>query len=129
MKTLSGQISYGDVALAVLLVVVAAVISRIRDLGLERDITVATVRSFVQLLAIGYLLDFVFRGHGGLTLIVLAVMVTVAALTSGARGRRVPGARGIAAAAISVALAGTLGILALLGIIPTDARAVIPLGS
>lgn len=127
--TLSGRISFADVALALLLVAIAAVVSRLRNLGLERDITIATVRSFTQLLAIGYILDFVFRGHGGLTVIVLAVMVTVAALTSGARGRRVPGARQIAAVAVSVALAGTLGVMALLRIVPLSARALIPLGS
>jgi len=122
-------ITYGDVALAVLLVGVAVLVSRLRGVGLERDMAIATLRSFVQLLAVGYVLDFVFGDHGGLTVVILAVMVTTATLTSGSRSKRVPGARIVAACSISVAAAGTLGVLLLLGIVPLSARAVIPLGS
>ena len=42
----------------------------------------------------GFILDFVFGGHGWLTPVVLAVMIGTATLTSGARGKRVPGAYG-----------------------------------
>jgi putative ABC transport system permease protein len=127
--SLSGRISFADVALALLLVAVAVVVSRVREVGLESDLLIATFRSFAQLLAIGYVLDYVFRGHGALTLVVLAVMVGTATFTSGRRGRLVPGAYGIAAAAITLAAAGTLGVLAVLGIVPSSARAIIPLGS
>jgi len=127
--SLSGSISFADVALALCLVAVAVVVSRVRQVGLEGDLLVATFRSFVQLLAIGYVLDYVFGGHGALTLLVLAVMIGTATFTSGRRGRRVPGAYGIAALSIAVAAAGTLGVVAALGIIPTNARAIIPLGS
>ena len=92
-------------------------------------VLVATFRSFAQLLAIGYVLDYVFKGHGALTLVVLAVMVGTATFTSGRRGRRVPGHYVISAASIGFAAASTLGVLVLLGIVPTAARAVIPLGS
>jgi putative ABC transport system permease protein len=126
---LSGRISIGDVGLSLLLVLVAVVVSRTRKADLERDIVVATVRSFVQLLAVGFVLDFVFGGHGWLTPLVLAVMIGTATLTSGARGRRVPGARGIALASVGVAAAGTLGVLLALRIVPFAPRAAIPLGS
>ena len=96
-----GPVGFGEVALALLLVAVALAVSRWRQVGLESDLTVATVRSFVQLLAVGYALDFVFRGHGGFTVVVLAVMIATATLTSGGRAAGVPGARPIAAASIS----------------------------
>ena len=124
-----GPVGFGDVALALLLVAVALAVSRWRRVGLESDMTVATARSFVQLLAVGYALDFVFRGHDGLTLVVLAVMIATATLTSGGRGAGVPGARAIAAASITVAAAGTLGVLLALQIIDSSSRVVIPLGS
>jgi putative ABC transport system permease protein len=124
-----GPVSFGDVALALVLVAVALVVSWWRRVGLESDLAVATVRSFVQLLAIGYVLDFVFRGHGAFTLVVLAVMVGTATLTSGARAAGVPAARAIAAASISVAAAGTLGVLLALRIVSGSPRVVIPLGS
>ena len=129
MRDLSGRISFADVALALFLVAVSVAVSRVRRADLERDIAVATVRSFVQLLAVGFVLDWVFRGHGALTPVVIAVMIGTATLTSGARARRVPGARWTAAAALSVATAGTLGLLLLLGIVPAVPRAAIPLGS
>ena len=64
---LSDRISVGDVGLSLLLVLVAVVISRSRKAELERDIVVATFRSFAQLLAVGFVLDYVFGGHGWLT--------------------------------------------------------------
>jgi putative ABC transport system permease protein len=124
-----GPVGFGDVALALVLVAVALGVSRWRQVGLESDLAVATARSFVQLLAVGYILDFVFRDHGGLTVVVLAVMIGTAVLTSGARAAGVPGARPIAAASISVAAAGTLGVLIALRIIAMSPRVVIPLGS
>jgi putative ABC transport system permease protein len=126
---IGAQIGFGDVALAVLLVGVAIVVSRLRGVGLERDMGIATVRSFVQLLAIGYVLEFIFKGHGAFTVVVLLVMVGTATLTSAGRAKRIPGAAIVAAASISVGAAGTLGVLIALGIVPTSARAVIPLGS
>jgi putative ABC transport system permease protein len=124
-----GPVSFGDVALALLLVGVALVVSRWRRVGLESDMAVATARSFVQLLAVGYALDFVFKGHGGLTLVVLAVMIATATLTSGGRAAGVPGARVVAAASITAAAAGTLGVLLATQIVDSASRVVIPLGS
>src|SRR6202022_4470790 len=72
---LSGPIGYGDVALSLLLVAVAIGFSRWQRVGLERDMTVATVRSFAQLVAVGYSLEFIFKVHGGLTILALAVLV------------------------------------------------------
>ena len=130
MNDLSGRIGFGDVALSLVLVGVAVVISWRRRAALEKDILVATFRSFAQLLAVGFVLEWVFRGgHGWLTPLVLAVMVLTATLTSGSRGRRVPGARWIAAASVSVAAGSTLGVMLVLHIVPGVPRAAIPLGS
>ena len=122
-------VSFADVALSVGLVAVAMVVSWRRRVGLEQDMLVATVRSFLQLVAVGYVLDFVFGGHGAFTLVVLVVMLGTATLTSGSRAKRVPRARWVAAASVAVAAAATLGFLTALRIVPTSSRAVIPLGS
>ncbi len=129
MNDLSGRISWADVALALLLVAVSIVVSRLRRTGLERDIGVATLRSFAQLLAVGFVLDFVFGSHSALTPVVLLVMIGTATLTSGARGKRVPGAYWIAVTSVSVAAGGTLGVVLLFRIVPAVPRAAIPLGS
>ena len=129
MRDLSNSIGFAEVALSVVLVVVGMAVSRLRRVGLEGEIGIALVRSFAQLLAVGYVLDFVFRGHGALTSVVLAVMVVVAALTAGRRARRVPGSAVVAGMAIGTATLGTLGVLAVLDIVPVVARAMVPLGS
>ena len=129
MKDLSGRIGFAEVALALFLVAVAVIVSRARRADLEGDILVATARSFVQLLAVGYVLDYVFAGRGALTPLVIAVMIVTATITSGARARRVPGARAIAAASLVVATGGTLGLLLVLRIVPAAPRSAIPLGS
>ena len=129
MTDLSGEITLWHVGLSLMLVAAAVVISRWRRVDLERDIVVATVRSFVQLLAVGFVLEWVLDDQGGLTPLVVAVMIATAAITSGARGRRVPGAYWIAATSVSVATGATLGLLLVLGVVPAVPRAVIPLGS
>jgi len=129
VNDLSGRISWADVGLALLLVAVSILVSRLRRTGLERDIGVATLRSFAQLLAVGFVLDLVLGSHGSFTPLVLLVMIGTATLTSGARGKRVPGAYWIAVVSVSVAAGSTLGVLLLLRIVPTVPRAAIPLGS
>ena len=89
----------------------------------------ATVRAFAQLMAVGFVLDYVFGGRGWLTPVVLLAMVVAATLTAGRRGRSVPGARLVAGASLTVATAATLGVLIGLGIVPATPRAGIPLGS
>ncbi|MGH9222602.1 MAG: ABC transporter permease [Acidimicrobiales bacterium] len=130
MTDLSGRIGFGEVALSLLLVAIAVAISWRRAAGLEQDMVVATFRSFAQLLAVGFVLEWLFAGgRGWLTPVVLVAMVAAATLTSAARGKHVPGARAIAAASVSVAAAATLGVLLALRIVPAEPRAAIPLGS
>lgn len=129
MTDLSGAVGFAEVAMSMLLVAVAVGISRVRRVGLEGDMTVALIRSFAQLLAVGYVLEVVFESHRGWMVPALVVMVATAAWTSGRRAKAVPGAQGVAAAAIAVAALATLGVVLALGIVPAQPRAVIPLGS
>lgn len=128
-SVLSGPVTYGEVVLSLVLVAIAVGISAWQRVGLEGDLLVATVRSFVQLLAVGYVLAYIFEGHGWLTVLALAVMVGAASLTTRSRAKLVPRSGLIAVIAISTATAATLGVLAVAHIIPTAPRAVIPLGS
>ena len=130
MNDLSGRVGFGEVALSLVLVGVAVAISWRRKAGLEGDMLVATFRSFAQLLAVGFVLEWVFGGgRGWVTPLVLAVMIGTATVTSGGRAKRVPGAHSVAVLALSVATAATLGVLLVLGIVPAEPRSAIPLGS
>jgi putative ABC transport system permease protein len=115
--------------LALGLVAVAVALSLYQRLDLERDIGVAVVRSFVQLTAIGFVIDFVFGLENPLYVaLLLAVMVGFAGWTSARRAKGVPGAFVFASGAIGVAAIATIGLLLLLQIVPPTVRYLIPLG-
>jgi putative ABC transport system permease protein len=120
-------VSSGLLALA--LVAVAVALSLWQRLGLEKDLGVAVVRSFVQLSAIGYVINFIFGLQGiGYVLLLLAVMVVFAGWTSSRRSPDMPGALPLATGAVGLAALCTLGLLLALGVIPPTARYLIPLG-
>jgi putative ABC transport system permease protein len=119
----------GSALLTLGLVAVAVALSLYQRLDLEKDIGVAVVRSFVQLTAIGYVIDYVFGLENlGAVVLLLAGMVGFAGWTSARRARTVPRAFLVAAGAIGVAAVATLSVLLLLQIVPPTARYLIPLG-
>lgn len=122
----------GTIASALLtlsLVALAIVISRYQRLDLEKDIGIAVVRSFVQLTAIGFAINFIFGLKNlGYVILLLAGMVAFASWTSAGRGEGVSGAFLISTVAIGTAVAITLGVLLSLHIVPPTARYLIPLG-
>lgn len=119
----------GRIGAAALLVLVSAAIIRWQRVGLEGDVLVASVRAFVQLIAIGYLLQAVFANdHPAFILIILSVMALIGAYTAGQRGGAVPRAAPVAFAAIVTGALLNLGLLVLLGVFQAQARFLIPVG-
>src|SRR5690606_11790091 len=83
------DISLGEVAASLVLIAVALAVSRWRGAGLENDIVVAVFRSFVQLTAIGYVIQAIFdEDNLALVLALLVVMVGFGAFTARARARK-----------------------------------------
>lgn len=118
------------IALSMTLVFVAVAmgISLWQKLGLERDILVGTIRAAVQLLAVGFVLQFIFnRHHPLLVLLIVALMVAVATWNAGKRGKGLRGIYVRIALAIACTETVTLGLLLALGIIPFTARYIIPI--
>jgi putative ABC transport system permease protein len=123
------DISLGEVAAALALVAIAVVASRWQEAELEEDIGIAVVRSFVQLTAIGFVINFIFdRDELLFVIALLAVMVGFGALTARARASAVPNALGPLLIALSVAGAATLGLVVALGIIEPEPRFLVPVG-
>ena len=119
----------GSALLTLGLVAVAVALSLYERLELEKEIGVAVVRSFVQLAAIGYVINYVFGLENiGAVALVLGGMVLFAAWTSARRAKDVPNAFLVAAVAVGVATVATLVLLLALGIVPATARYLIPLG-
>lgn len=82
-------LDYGQLALAVLLILVNLGISLALSLGLERSLFIATVRSVVQLLLIGFVLEWLFsQENPWVVLLIALVMATVAATASINRTQR-----------------------------------------
>ena len=126
---MEGLETVGSALLTLGLVAVAVALSLYQRLDLEKDIGIAVVRSFVQLAAMGYVIDYVFRLESlGAVVLLLAGMVGFAGWTSARRARGVPRAFLVTAGAIGVAAVATLGVLLLLRIVPPTARYLIPLG-
>ena len=122
----------GAVATALLalgLVAVAVALSLYERLGLQGDIMIAVVRSFVQLTAIGFVIEFIFGLENvGYVALLLLVMVGFGGWTTSRRAEGVPRAFLLAAAAIGLAAVSTIGLLLLLQIVPPTAQYLIPLG-
>jgi len=126
---MEGLETVGSALLTLGLVAVAVALSLYQRLGLERDIGVAVIRSFVQLAAIGYVIDYIFGLESlGAVVLLLTGMVGFAGWTSARRARGVPRAFLVAVGAIGVAAISTLSMLLLLHIVPPTARYLIPLG-
>ncbi|MFC4991542.1 ABC transporter permease [Rubritalea tangerina] len=113
---------------ALSLVALAIAISYWQKINLEASMTVAVVRAFVQLIAIGYALQLIFDSSNPWWIaIIITIMLSVAALTSGKRAAKIPHARRIAFYSISISLVLTLGTLLLLNVFEPTPRSLIPI--
>ncbi|MDZ7332864.1 MAG: iron export ABC transporter permease subunit FetB [candidate division KSB1 bacterium] len=73
-------LSYSDLLIALILILIPIVISLHRGLGLEKDLLIGTIRTFIQLMIIGYVLKYLF-GYKKWYFVLL--MLTIMALVAG----------------------------------------------
>jgi putative ABC transport system permease protein len=104
------DLSWWQLALALLLVIVVAIISLRQRLGLERDLLIGTVRTVVQLYLVGLILAAVF--HAARWYWVLLILIVMAAIATHAAVSRltkpIPNVYWLAAVALSLSTAATL---------------------
>ena len=123
------HLSLGQVAATLALVTVAALVSVWQRAELERDIAVATIRSFIQLTAIGYVIKLIFDENNLVFVIALiAAMVLFGALTARGRARHVPNAFWPLLIALALAGTTTLALVVALGVFKAQARYLVPVG-
>ncbi|MGB7375745.1 MAG: ABC transporter permease, partial [Rivularia sp. (in: cyanobacteria)] len=73
------QLDFFDLGIASGLMVIAIGLSFWQKIGLELNLALATVRTILQLLVLGYILDFILAlDNFWAVLAILAVMLTVA---------------------------------------------------
>lgn len=116
-----------DVALALILVALAIIVSRVRKLGLESELVISVVRAMVQLGAVAAIIQVVFN-HLGLTGLFLIVMLVAAALTSARRLTGVPRGPWLAGATIGASSLIAMAVLFLTRVFPAEPRYLIPIG-
>jgi putative ABC transport system permease protein len=117
------------VILSIVFILIAAAVSRWQESDLEKDLLVATFRSFVQLIAIGYVLELVFESDSPpFTLMILLVMIAIAAYTTANRAKKTPHAQAIALLSIGIGSGLTLSLLVVLGVFPFAPQFIIPIG-
>lgn len=86
--TITLAVTWPDLAVAFALILVAVALSRWQRLGLERGFLVGAARALVQLVAVGYVLVYLFAAdQWWLVLLALAVML-LAATSTAVRRRR-----------------------------------------
>lgn len=125
----SVSISLGEVAASLALIALAAAVSFWQRAGLEKDIGVAVVRSFLQLTAVGYVIQAIFDSDSlWLVTALLAAMVAFGAFTARGRAKAVPGAIGPILLALSAAAGVTLGLVLVLGVFDPEPRYLVPVG-
>ncbi len=126
---MSIDVSLLEVAAALVLVGIAAGISYWRRVDLERDLGVAVLRSFLQLTAVGYVIQAIFDSDSlWLVVALLAVMVAFGSFTARSRARAVPGALVPIALGLSAAAAVTLGLVLALDVFEARPRYLVPVG-
>ncbi|MBN6186086.1 iron export ABC transporter permease subunit FetB [Aneurinibacillus sp. BA2021] len=110
-------------------VLIAMLLSLRLKLTLEGDMLVSTIRAIVQLLAIGYILEFIFSSnHPVFIVCVLLVMLLVAAHNSAKRGKGIPHVFIRVLFTITIVSAFTLGIMLAFHMIQWKPQSVIPIG-
>ncbi len=97
-------------------------------LGLERDMVIATIRSTIQLIAIGYILKVVFKLDNPLFIVLMvAVMIAVATQNATRRGQELGGVWWKILMAIGITEVVTQGLLLGFRITPWEPKFVIPI--
>ena len=123
------DVSVGEVAASLALVALAIAVSIWRRTELEGDIAVAVVRSAIQLVAIGYVIQAIFDEDSLLLVAgLIAVMVLFGAFTARRRARRVPHAFWPLLVALGAAGVVTLGLVVALGVFEAEPRYLVPVG-
>lgn len=114
--------------LTLIFVLIPLILSKTLQLGLEKDTLIATVRSIIQLFAVGYVLQFIFDS-GNILYIFLMVALMIGAAVQNARkkGASIRGITWKLVLTFVVIEVLTQGILLGLQITPPTAQYIIPL--
>ncbi|WP_418302036.1 ABC transporter permease [Lysinibacillus fusiformis] len=120
--------TYTSLSLTLIFVCIPLLLSKTLKLGLEKDTLIATLRSIVQLLAVGYILKFVFDANSYLYIfLMVALMILVATFNAGKKGEGIKGITWKIALTLVMIEIITQGVLLGFNIVPSTAQYIIPI--
>lgn len=119
---------FTDVALSLILVAIAIGVSRWWKIPVQKELAIGTVRAFVQLVAVGYALEYIFDLKSPwLILLAILVMLVVGAREAATKLSHIKRPFPITLLAMGLGSAVTLGVMLGTNLIEYEARYVIPL--
>ncbi len=118
-----------DKILYSLIFIAAAILLSFRfRAGMEKEISISTFRAFIQLLIIGYFLEYIFGLENPVYIFLLILIMTlVGGFTSNRRAEGLPKALFIAWGFIAISAVFTLGVLLTTDIIAIEPAFLIPM--
>ncbi|MFJ7669591.1 ABC transporter permease [Lysinibacillus sp. NPDC097195] len=120
--------TYTSLSLTLIFVLIPLVLSKTFKLGLEKDTLIATVRSIIQLLAVGYILKFVFDAGSPIYIfLMVALMILAATLNARKKGKGIKGITWKIVFTLIMVEVVTQGVLLGFGIVPSTAQYIIPI--
>ncbi|MFE3577241.1 ABC transporter permease, partial [Lysinibacillus sp. NPDC059133] len=120
--------TYTSLSLTLIFVLIPLLLSETLKLGLEKDTLIATIRSIIQLLAVGYILKFVFDAQSySYIFLMIALMILVATLNARKKGKGIKGITWKIALTLIVVECVTQGVLLGFNIVPSTAQYIIPI--
>ena len=120
--------SIASLLLSLVFVIIPLILTAYLKLGLTKDILVATIRSIIQLIAVGYILTFVFEGDNAIYIILMILlMIAAASQNIVKKGKGIPHITWIIILALVVVEAFSMTMLIAFNIIPFTPQYVIPI--
>lgn len=120
--------TYTTLSLALVFVLFPLILSKALKLDLEKDTIIATIRSIVQLLAVGYVLKFVFNAESFIyILLMISLMILTATLNARKKGQAIKGITWKIAVTLVIIEVVTQAILLGFKIVPATAQYIIPI--
>ncbi|MEM1502490.1 iron export ABC transporter permease subunit FetB [Domibacillus sp. 8LH] len=122
------DISYAALLAAFLFMLIPFWLSYKQKLGISKEMMTASIRAFVQLTVIGYIITFVFSIENPiLFLFIIFIMIVIASRTSAKRGDAFERSLWIAFAALVAAEAASVVIWVTFDIVDFEAQYVLPM--
>ncbi|UFU00651.1 iron export ABC transporter permease subunit FetB [Radiobacillus kanasensis] len=120
--------NYLTLSLALIFVLIPLILSKTLKLGIEKDTMIAAIRSIIQLLAVGYVLHFVFETENILYIgLMIALMIGAATQNARQKGLSIRGITWKLVVTFLLIEVLTQGILIGMDITPATAQYMIPI--